>query len=226
MTRPSACVCVSFAGLACAQGAHGTIAYVAQERTITASTTANLSTVTLSAPDFAPFVETVSTSTTFQTPNGPAINTGGTTIDCDVNPNAIRANGSLTGAGGLNVAGDLEAGEACAFIFITFDIGVSTSFTMLATPRPSLDPRDEFEIELSNLTTTEQLFRLDETSPPQSVNLSGVLQPGRYTLQFQVEMTVEGPELVQNFDFRFLVPTPGAAVLLACAPMVMVRRRR
>ncbi|HEX2837989.1 MAG TPA: hypothetical protein VHN77_07675 [Phycisphaerales bacterium] len=211
--------------LCAVSAARADIIYLTQERTIEAATTANAALLTQSAPDFAPFVATLTSSTTFQTPTGPATNTGETTIDCQLDPNAIRASGSLTGAGGLNINGLLEAGEAAAFILVTFNITEATPFNLLCTPRPSSDPRDEFEIEITNLTTTTSIFRLTQDDPAQPVNINGVLQPGTYSLQFQVEMTVEALQSTQAFDFQFLVPSPASAALLAAAPLLRRRRR-
>lgn len=211
--------------LCAASAAHADIMYLTQERRIDAATTANAALLTQSAPDFAPFVATLTSSTTFQSPTGPATNTGETTIDCQLDPNAIRANGSLTGAGGLNISGQLEAGEAAAFILVTFNITEATPFNLLCTPCPSSDPRDEFEIELVNLTTTTDIFALTQDDPAQDVDINGILQPGTYSLKFQVEMTVETLQSTQAFDFRFLVPSPASATLLAAAPLLRRRRR-
>jgi hypothetical protein len=205
---------------------HADVVYLTQERTIEAATTANAGLVTASAPDFGPFVEAVLSRTTFPTASGPADNTGESTIDCQLDPNAIRAFGSLTGAGGLNVNGQLEAGEAAALILVTFSVASPTPFQILATPRPSDDPRDEWEIELENVQTGLQLFRIDETAPRQSVDVSGVLQPGTYSIQFQVEMTVEAAQVSQTFDFQFLVPAPGGVAALGLGCLAAVRRRR
>lgn len=205
--------------------ARADITYLTQERTITASSTANAQVLTESALDFGPFARTLTSTTTFQSPNGLATNTGASTIDCQLDPNAIRALGSLTGAGGLNITGNLEAGEADAFILVTFTIPEATPFTLLCTPRPSNDPRDEFEIQLQNVTTTNDIFSIDQNDPAQQVNVNGILQPGTYSLQFQIEMTVEAEEVVRSFDFQFLVPAPAGVAVLGFAP-VMLRRRR
>lgn len=209
-----------------ANTAHAEVTFLTQQREIRAATTADANTQTVAATDFAPFVQTLSLSTPFQTPTGPATNDADTDIDCTIDPNAIRAFGGLGAAGGLNVNGNLETGEAAALVFITFSVSTSTPITLICTPRPSTDPRDEFELELSELGGGPTLFFLDETSPAQAVNFSTVLQPGTYSLQFQVELSSSGTGLAQTFDFQALIPSPTATTALAFAGLLAIRRRR
>jgi hypothetical protein len=125
-------------------GAMGEVTFLTQQREISAETTVDLNVQTLAATDFGPFVRSLSVP--FQTPQGPDTNDADTDIDCTIDPNAIRANGGLGASGGLNVNGKLETGEAAAFVFVTFSVSVPTQITLLCTPRPSTDPRDEFEL--------------------------------------------------------------------------------
>jgi hypothetical protein len=217
--------CGGLAALA-SNTAHAEVTFLTQQREIRAATSVDANTQVVAAPDFAPFVQSLSLSTPFQTPTGPATNDADTDIDCTIDPNAIRAFGGLGAAGGLNVSGSLETGEAAALVFVTFSLSTPTPITLLCTPRPSTDPRDEFELELSDLGGGPTLFFLDETSPAQSVNFSTVLQPGTYLLRFHVELSSSGNGLAQTFDFQALIPSPAGASVMALAGLIATRRRR
>jgi hypothetical protein len=86
-----------------------------------------------------------------------------------------------------------EFGEGEAQLDVTFEITQPTTFTLFSLPRPSTLPRDEFEIEFINLTTTTTIVDIDETQPAQFVNVSGVLTPGVYSLHYEVEFSSNGP---------------------------------
>jgi hypothetical protein len=70
------------------------------------------------------------------------------------------------------------------------------------------------------------LFFLDETSPAQSVNFTTTLQPGSYSLQFQIELSSSGDGLAQTFDFQALIPAPSSAAMACLAGAFAMRRRR
>jgi len=216
------------AGLVGSMGvaAHAEVSFLTQQREIRAATSADGNTQVVAATDFGQFVQTLNLSTPFQTPSGPATNDADTDIDCTIDPNAIRASGGLGASGGLNVNGSLETGEAGAFIYITFSVSTSTPITLLCTPRPSTDPRDEFELQLSSLSGGDAEFFLDETSPAQFVNFTTMLQPGDYALQFTVELSSSGNGLAQTFDFQALIPSPAGASAFALAGALATRRRR
>jgi hypothetical protein len=216
------------AGLVGSMGvaARAEVTFLTQQREIRAATSADANTQVVAATDFSQFAQTLNLSTPFQTPAGPATNDADTDIDCTIDPNAIRASGGLGASGGLNVNGSLETGEAGAFIYITFTVTTPTPITLLCTPRPSTDPRDEFELQLSSLSGGGAEFFLDETSPAQFVDFSTVLQPGNYALQFQVELSSSGNGIAQTFDFQALIPSPASASMLAIAGLLAARRRR
>ncbi len=197
---------IAFAGVVPA--AHAQVTLLTQDRVITVSTTADGNVQSLAAANFDPFVQSLLITTTFTAPDGTQVpNTAGTGIDCVVDPNAIRARGTLTGQGGLNIFGQPEEGEADASVFVTFSVATPTPYRLYATPRPSDNPRDEFEIELANMGTHQRLFLLRETAPPQTVDMTGVLAPGTYSIQYQVEYTSAGPQSVRNFNFNFTLGT-------------------
>jgi len=192
--------------LALAAAARADVTYLTQARSISAETSANNNVQTIVAPGFGPFVENLMLATTFQTPGGlPAPNLAEVGIDCQLDPNAVIVVGSLFGAGGLSVVQGvpvLQFGEAGASVETLFRLDTATSFTMLASPRPSNRPGDRFKIKLKDQTNNIVLFLLEETMPPQLVNFSGTLAPGDYELEYQVELTVDGPESLRDFSFN------------------------
>ena len=189
--------------LLAANAAAAQVTFVSQQRVIAATTTADENTVTASAVDFSRFVHVVSAATPFPTPDGtPAPNEGETGIDCEIDPNAITARGSLAAAGGISVTGLPVFGEAEALVEVTFTVAQPTPYRVFSTPRPSDNPRDEFEVELHTASGV-YLLLVDETMPVQTVDRTGVLEPGTYTIHYEVEFTHDGPGEVRPFEFQF-----------------------
>jgi hypothetical protein len=175
---------------------------LSQQRVIAATTTVDGNSVTAVAPDFAPFITTVTATTPFPTPAGvPAPNTGETGIDCEIDPNAITARGTLGAAGGISVTGVPVFGEAEALVEVRFSVTEPTPYRIRATPRPSTNPRDEFEVELHQVGAVGYLYRINETQPPQNVDVSGMLQPGTYVIHYEVEFTHDDGYEVRDFNF-------------------------
>jgi len=185
------------------------VTLLTQERVITVETTADNSIVSAAAVAFEPFVETVANETTFPAAGGgTGTNAAVSSINCIVDPNAIRASGSLTAVGGFTIAGGPpETGEAEAEIDVTFDIDVPTPYTLTATPRPSELPRDEYEVELRYVTDGTMLVRIDETMPAQAVEVSGILAPGRYHVHYAVEVTGAAAQAVGEYGFNMTIGT-------------------
>ena len=207
--------------------AAGAVTFQTQQRTISATTTSNGNSQTESAPDFAPFVRTIAIANTFPGPVGPITNTSSCRIDCQIDPNSVRAAGVLSGAGGLStLTGNTEIGDSKVAIRVTFLVSSAVPFNLLAAPRPDLHATDEFVLELRNLTTNTRLISLDATDAPQQVDFSGVLQPGEYSMQYKIETTVDGAETERSYFFNLAIPTPGSASVLVMAALVMPRRRR
>ncbi len=202
------------------------IIYTLQERTITAATSANGQTLTLSAPDFGPFVQSLLTSTPFNQPGGTTgTNSGGSTIDCLLNPNTVRATGHLEGEGGTDDNGNDVFGEGSVLIDVTFQITQATPFSLHALARPGTSLLEEFELRLRDVTNNDDLFELDTTTPPQIVDFSGNLQPGIYRLKYKVETIITGPVQSSDFALDFTVPTPGVMSVLVCVPWLCRRKR-
>lgn len=188
--------------LAAAAGAQVTL--ISQERVIEATATANDETVFAAAADFSRFLTTVRASVLVETPDGPVPNDAETGIDCVVDPDAIKASGFLAGTGALTVTGTPVFGEAGALINVTFSVATPTSYRIFATPKPSDYFRDEFEIELGP-PGGAPLFRFTELNPPQTVDTRGTLQPGTYTIHYEVEFTAHSPSPPRDFRFEFLL---------------------
>lgn len=192
---------VALSGLARAD-----VTYTFQFRAIEASTSVNNNVQLATAPNFGPFVENLILEEPFVTSNGgTAVNAARVGIDCQLDPNAVRVLGSLAGAGGLSVVGGtptLQFGEAAAEVESIFIVDTPMPFRMTASPRPSTDPGDRYQIKLQNLDTGAILIEIDQTMPPQTVDLRSVLAPARYRIEFETEMTFDGPEALMNFYFN------------------------
>jgi hypothetical protein len=198
---------IAAAGALCLAGTPvmADVVYLTQERLIEASTSANANSQVVGAPGFGPFVEVLQLSTTFPTAGGgTAPNEAAAGIDCQLDPNGIRIVGSLSGSGGLSLIGGTptpQFGEAAADISTGFRVETATAFTMRASARPSGRPGDRFKIRLEDETRNIVVFFIDETMPAQAVDISGVLQPGLWSLNYEAELTVDGPEVLRDFYF-------------------------
>jgi len=209
-----------------AGAARADVVLLTQQRSITAATSADGGSQTVAAPDFSHFVQTVSLSTTFQGAGGPQTNASVARIDCQVDPNRIVANGTLSGAGGVAVGGTTEIGDSRAAVLVTFRVLVPTAFTFAADPRPDLHPTDEFVLDFRNTSTNTHIVDLDNTVPPQAVSLSGILQPGDYSFRYRIECTLDESFTARDYSFDLAVPAPAGCALLGLAGLVATRRRR
>lgn len=194
---------VSAAGaLALASGAMANVTFQSQQRSISVATTANGATQMASAANLGPFVENVGLETLFQGATGTLTNGATGRIDCQIDPNSIRARGTFTVQGGQNDVGVSHFGEADVDIQVTYVVVAPTAFSLMASPRPSLLPTDHFEIELKDVTRNVALFAIDETVPPQQVGVQGTLQPGSYQIKFKAESTGAGGPESRDFAFN------------------------
>lgn len=191
--------------LAATHAAAVDVTLLTQERTITARTSFDANAIAVAAPDFLPFNQTVTASVTFPTPGGgTAVNAATTTINCLANPNKMLASGTLSGAGGTaQVGAALQPviGETRTFLSITFDVSAARAYRVSASPRPSTDPADAFELELKSLTTGDHLVAIDDTMPPQTVWVAGTLAPGRYSIKYKVEFTTRADAASAPYTF-------------------------
>jgi hypothetical protein len=186
-----------------ASSAGADVTLQAQERSIAAATTSDGNVQTANASDFAPFVQTLNVSTTFVGPSGPVSNVAISRIDCQIDPNSIRARGNLAGAGGvLASTGEVETGDAKASVLITFQVNSPIEFSLMAIVRPEMHPTDSFTVEIKDITRNNRVFVLDSDDPPQMVNTSGTLQPGQYWMKYRIEMTFDGPPTSNDFGFN------------------------
>ncbi len=206
------------------------VTLLTQQRTINALTSYDAALATVSAPGFAPFVTSVTSSAAFPAAGGgTGNNTATTSINCLVDPNAISASGSLAAAGGFALVGGAPSpvfGEAAAIVIVDFQVLVPTPFVLAAMARPSDDPNDEYELELSNLDDGFSLFAQDETMPALAVNTSGMLMPGRYRIEYRVELTGSAAQAAGTYGFSLQLPSPGAGATLAFVGTASLRRRR
>ena len=175
----------------------------AQERRIDAATTSDGNVQTASAANFAPFVRTLNLSTTFVGPNGPVTNVAISRIDCQIDPNSIRARGNLAGAGGvLASTGEVETGDSKASVLITFQVDAPIEYHLTAAARPELHPTDSFIVEIKDITRNNRVFTVNGDDPPQMVNTSGTLEPGQYWMKYRIEVTFDDVPASRDFGFN------------------------
>lgn len=225
--QPRSLMLSALVGLAAlpASMSHGAVIYTSQIRSVTAETGADMQVLTRTAPDFGPFVTTAELNTTITGPGGSAQpNRAVAGIDCQLDPNAIRAVGTLAAAGGLDITGTPTFGEAAAQVEIAFTLTEATPITILASARPSLDPRDRYVLKLSD--DNGDLLDIDETMPAQSVNFFQLLPAGDYVFEFQVEYSLAGIEDQVAFSVQAIIPTPGVLATFGVGGLAAMRRRR
>lgn len=213
---------LALALLAGCSAAHGAVTYTSQIRSVTAETNADMNVLTRSATNFAPFVETASLTTTIPSTTIPNRAVAG--IDCQLDPNAIRATGTLAAAGGLDIMGTPTFGEASARVEIGFNLSTPTLISIFATPRPSNDPRDRYVLKLSDLNN--DLLDIDQTMPAQTVNFQQLLPAGDYVFEFQVEYSLASAEDDVAFNVQAIIPTPASLALFGAGGLLAARRRR
>lgn len=189
----------------------GVIVYTGQERSATVFTSADGTLQTQSASKFGWFAPRLSISTSFTTPSGATgVNSAVAGIDCQLDPNRIRQRGSLGGAGGLSVvAGGGQAvqfGQASFVCNVSFDLTSAALVSVAALPRPVATPGDAFTVKLRKSGNGGGLLlSLDETTPPQNLDIMLNLQAGGYSLEYQVEYTAEDQPATQDLGFALVV---------------------
>jgi len=208
MRRSTHTACLAALVGACGSMAQADVALLTQQRTLSVTTTSDGNTQSASASDFSPFVQTLSVGTTFPGPAGSVANLASGRIDCQVDPNTIRASGTLTGAGGILAAtGATQLGDAKCSVIVTFEVNSAAPFSLVAAPRPSLHPTDEFEVTFRDQTRNVNLISLGGTDPARAVDIRGVLQPGTYLVKYKVEATFDGDQTSRDYSFNLSMPT-------------------
>lgn len=205
------------------------LVYSSQLRQVTATTTFDAQTQTSTAPDFGAFSDQISLSVQFPGLGGTTgVNSAQAGIDCQLDPNRIRASGRLSGSGGLRTSDGgpevEEIGEAHVRVSVEFDVSAATPIQLLALPRPTTDPRDNFSLRLRRGGNT--IFALDETQPAQNVDFLATLAPGSYSFEF--EMTLHGSvnPSAADYSVQLLAPAPGGAGVAGLLALAAGRRRR
>ena len=227
-----AAVCLVPALLAFCGRAQGAIIYTSQTRTASAAISFDGSSQFAAAPDFGPFVTTVTASAIFPAAGGgTGTNQATAGIDCQLDPNRIKLHGTLAGAGGVSLLASGgtqdELGDAIVVTNIGFDLDAATPISLTALERPSGNAADVFKLKLRKSGNGGGvIFSLDQNSPPQAVDFQSILGAGSYTIEYEAELTVAGDATSSPFGFELAVPAPGAGAVFACAGLIAVRRRR
>jgi hypothetical protein len=190
-----------------AASAGAQVLFTSQTRTISAKTTADNVTTTVDAQGFAPFITTAQRAVPFTLPSGvQSVNTAVSTINCIVDPNKVRATGKL-GAQGGNVANGNVTGSAKAIVAVSFTLSTAKNYQIVAAPRPSDDPNDDFLVEITDDDAGGALFSHGAGDPPAIVATSGTLAPGRYTVKFRAQLSRRDVEQQRDFAFELRLPT-------------------
>ena len=222
------CLVVSV-GSSLVRRAGAEIVYSTQERSVSALTEFDMAAQTASASDFGPFLGGVGLSVLFPTPGGGAgENAASAGIDCQIDPLAIRATGTIGGSGGLALVGGdplQVAGEAGAIVKVQFSLLVDTPFRLFSTARPNGNLRDRFKLKLEDIDNATDVFFIDEDSPPQVVDIDGTLTAGNYFLEFQLESKFGEGATFADFALLFQVPAPGAGMAISIGGVFASRRR-
>lgn len=222
-------VVIAAGASAAALPAAAAVTYTSQVRTVSATTDADGVTVSRSAPDFSRFTDNASRLVPITTNTGTGTNAADSGIDCILDPNAITAVGTLSGSGGLAVINGtptLVAGEAAAVIRIAFTITDPTPFRLTATARPTDDPGDRYKLKLDDLTRAATLVDVDQNDPIAPVDALGVLQPGNYMFEYELEAHFDADTALRTYALNFAIPAPSTAAALLFALAPLGRRRR
>lgn len=215
--------------LLAASSSFGAVTYLTQDRSISAATTFDGTAQTLVAPDFGRFTQTINLSTTFPSLNNTVgLNEAVAGIDCQLDPNKIKATGRLLARGGTSFAAgkdQVESGSASASVRTTFHLDAAAAYQLIATPRPLAGAKDKFKLKIESADTGIILL-LDESTPPTAVNTAGVFAAGDYALEYQIELSAEDGTFDDSFDMTLVIPSPGTLVVAAIAGIAGVRRRR
>ncbi len=185
------------------------LVYVSQSREIIASTTADATTLTAIAPDFAPFDRTLENSAIYIAPTGPRINRARTTITSILDSNSLQMRGECLGEGGENESGMNELGESYVNIDVFFRVAVNTPFHLSSMPFPQIGPdlQDEFKITIDNETTGNELFTVDNLLPPAAIEVFGTFVAGQlYRFRFSADLVSSSVEETVAYNVRLQLP--------------------
>lgn len=183
-----------------------------QDRRVTVTTTLDPVGVTASTPDAGPFVATATTLDTVAGTGGIVPVRGTGRIDCQLNPNSLRASGVVAGSGGIGAQGSVpEEGECNIDLRVTFVVTTPTAYSLIASARPAMDATDEFKIRLRDEDHHRDIVDISEGDPAADVVRTGVLQPGEYEVRYKLEGTFDGPEMSRAFGFALDFPGVSAA---------------
>ncbi|HMN40919.1 MAG TPA: hypothetical protein PKE29_08740 [Phycisphaerales bacterium] len=196
-------------GAAIASHAGAGVTILSQSRTLAVETTFDANLLTATTANGGTFVRALELAGTVPGTVGPTPVLAEGRIDCQLDPNKLRASGFVGGAGGFSVLSMLpEAGIARVDLDVTIRVDAPTPCGLAAAPRPPMGPGDQFKVEIRDVTRNEDVYSLDETQPAQTVNTSHTLQPGDYRVRYKVEMIFAGAGAVRGFGFGLAFPRP------------------
>lgn len=198
--------------LACSAGAASAqLVYTSQVRSVSATTEGDGQSASLTAPDFAPFEQTVSLTTPVQGDAGPFNNTAVAGISCFLEPDGVRTRTRRSGGGGRvgGGGGIVVAGIAHTLIDVTFDNLTPNQFFLRAWAEDvgASAAANTVDIALTDTATQQPLFTFSGTAAYIPVNQPLDLPVGSYRLVLDSAIRVEGDaaQRTETIDFRLVV---------------------
>lgn len=202
-------------GVTLANARAGAVVYTAQSRAVSVLTTVDAGAASASAPDFAPFVASVERAVQFVGAGGVIrVNHAFAGIDCELDPNRLRLLGQFAGSGGLSVAPDgaevQEFGQGRITADIDFEVGTRVMMTIAAPARPVSGAGDTYKVRLRGPGggPAGALVEIDETMPPEPLERTISLEPGAYSLAYEVQHTATGDPTTASPGLILLFRSP------------------
>lgn len=210
--------------------AHADIQYVFQHREVKVRTSFDNGLESDAAPAFDPFNRTLNRLVSVPTSTGPRTIQGTSGISCTLDLQFVQAAGTLRGAGAVNLQGGQETGSGEVNVEAIFNLLEPTPYLLFASRIDAMGTRglggDNYLLTFERLSGTPQV--LFESSPNgpyiNSVNMTGVLEPGQYRIFYEAEVEGLGDLREGAYDVAFYIPAP--TPLAALALPLLARRRR
>jgi hypothetical protein len=212
------------------------LTYVSQSRTVIAQAS------TVSAPDFAPFNQTLSRTVELFPSTGWFV-TGVSSQNSTLGSSQIRLNARNDTSGAFFTGGGQVTGGFARFTFdVTFDLSINSQVSLIglntALSSPLIPSASQQTIRLTRIGTPAPIF--ERVFNPENVAATSGpftfitnLSAGRYRIEADALTSSSGGTQVGSINpntglinFAFTVPAPGAVAPALIAGAVLTLRRR